>query len=145
MSASHRNAPRKHHTLSRTVTTCMVAKQSHAQKCHQFGDPRVLVRERRIGTAAQLGQRFLFVFSRGTSGLYHLDNLVVRYLSWISEVWHPNPGQLISATQNIGILVSVLPGDWCYRVTARSGCPGVRMLWLSEKAKRSCIFCHIGV
>ena len=38
-----------------------------------------------------------------------------------------------SHASTIGTLVACLPGFWCYRISARAGWPGIRILWLWDK------------
>ena len=46
-----------------------------------------------------------------------------------------------SSDLNIGTPVATLPGTWCYRVSARTGWPGVGILSLGEIASLVCNFC----
>ena len=42
----------------------------------------------------------------------------------------------------MGIVTAALPASWRYRVSARTGCPGVSIMWVGEVASLICSFCR---
>ena len=51
------------------------------------------------------------------------------------------PGSSHTSDLKIGTPVAILPGAWCYRVSAGTGWPGVSILWLGEVESWMCNFC----
>ena len=54
--------------------------------------------------------------------------------------WDFFPGLSHTSDLKIGTPVATLPGAWCYRVSAGTGRPGVRILWLGEMESLICNF-----
>ena len=76
-----------------------------------------------------------------------LVGLVVRRLPRERKIlgWNPACGGIFLGSShtsdlNIGTPVATLPGAWRYRVSARTGRPGVSILWLGEMESWICNF-----
>ena len=65
----------------------------------------------------------------GYIGLDHLVGLVVRVsASRAEDCTGIFPGSSHTSDLKTGITVATLPGDWCHRVSAGTGWPGVSIL-----------------
>ena len=81
------------------------------------------------------------------SFLHRLIGLVVKASASrakdprFESLWRQDfSGSSHTSDLKIGTPVATLPGTWCYRVSAGTGCTGVSILWLGEVERLICNF-----